>query len=315
MDTDHFAHIHTPRGCLPSQSPNIALAAAEPFNLTSFALSLLLVFRTNSSYARWLEARTLWGSLVNRCRNLIRQVLMFIPPEEMALRAALVRWTIAFPKSLKVHLREDKDITRVLQHILHPDELTVVAGSKHAPLAILQALSQLTQSAGLDSMSTSRLDINVEVMEDILGACERILRTPIPLSYTRYVIPCSGVLAFLLLGIDEIAIQLEEPFGILPLEAICETIKRNLEDLTSSEQSVQQVVDMASTHRPQAQATDASTASVPDFSNTRESVQEDTATSGPSYSWHSHTLDGNDVGHGWQVNSIPIREKSIDDYA
>lgn len=40
---------------------------------------------------------------------------MFIPPEEMALRAALVRWTIAFPKSLKVHLREDKDITRVLQ--------------------------------------------------------------------------------------------------------------------------------------------------------------------------------------------------------
>lgn len=73
-----------------------------------------------------------------------------------------------------------------LQHILHPDELTVVAGSKHAPLAILQALSQLTQSAGLDSMSTSRLDINVEVMEDILGACERILRTPIPLSYTRW---------------------------------------------------------------------------------------------------------------------------------
>lgn len=47
--------------------------------------------------------------------------------------------------------------------------------------------------------------------------------------YGRYVIPCSGVLAFLLLGIDEIAIQLEEPFGILPLEAICETIKRNLE--------------------------------------------------------------------------------------
>lgn len=88
-----------------------------------------------------------------------------------------------------------------------------------------------------------------------------------------------------------------------------------VQDLTSSEQSVQQVVDMASTHRPQAQATDASTASVPDFSNTRESVQEDTATSGPSYSWHSHTLDGNDVGHGWQVNSIPIREKSIDDYA
>ena len=30
----------------------------QVFNLTSFALSLLMVFRTNSSYARWWEART-----------------------------------------------------------------------------------------------------------------------------------------------------------------------------------------------------------------------------------------------------------------
>jgi predicted membrane chloride channel (bestrophin family) len=35
----------------------LTLASAEPQGLTSFALSLLLVFRTNSSYGRFDEAR------------------------------------------------------------------------------------------------------------------------------------------------------------------------------------------------------------------------------------------------------------------
>ncbi len=45
-----------------------------PFNLTTFALSLLLVFRTNSSYSRWWEARMIWGAVVNLSRNFGRQV-------------------------------------------------------------------------------------------------------------------------------------------------------------------------------------------------------------------------------------------------
>lgn len=32
-------------------------------------------------------------------------------------------------------------------------------------------------------------------------------------------IPASGIIAFLLLGIEEIGVQIEEPFGILPLGA------------------------------------------------------------------------------------------------
>jgi len=43
-------------------------------NLTAFALSLLLVFRTNSSYGRFVEARIMWGTLLNRTRDIARQV-------------------------------------------------------------------------------------------------------------------------------------------------------------------------------------------------------------------------------------------------
>lgn len=57
-----------------SQLPNIAESSDIPLPLTSFALSLMLVFRTNSSYGRWLEARMHWGSIVTYSRNFVRQV-------------------------------------------------------------------------------------------------------------------------------------------------------------------------------------------------------------------------------------------------
>ena len=49
------------------------MANNDPFNLTSFALSLLLVFRTNTSYARWWDARVTWGAVLSGSRDLIRQ--------------------------------------------------------------------------------------------------------------------------------------------------------------------------------------------------------------------------------------------------
>jgi hypothetical protein len=36
-------------------------------------------------------------------------------------------------------------------------------------------------------------------------------------------IPATTILAIFLFGIEELGIQIEEPFGILPLEALCDT--------------------------------------------------------------------------------------------
>jgi hypothetical protein len=41
-------------------------------------------------------------------------------------------------------------------------------------------------------------------------------------------IPLSVVITFLLLGIDEIGVQIEEPFGLLPLDDICDEIEGDL---------------------------------------------------------------------------------------
>jgi uncharacterized protein CbrC (UPF0167 family) len=44
------------------------------FSAITFALTLLLVFKTNSSYARWWEARKDVGQLVSLAHNIVRQV-------------------------------------------------------------------------------------------------------------------------------------------------------------------------------------------------------------------------------------------------
>ena len=46
---------------------------ATVHTLIGAALSLLLVFRTNSSYDRFWDGRKQWGGINNECRNLARQ--------------------------------------------------------------------------------------------------------------------------------------------------------------------------------------------------------------------------------------------------
>ena len=99
-------------------------------------------------------------------------------------------------------------------------------------------------------------------MVDSLGGCERILKTPIPMAYAIHLkqlllIYCLTlpfqvvtqlewwtaivvmVVSFTLFGIEAIGMEIENPFGRdyndLPLDTICETMKRNIDDLTKVE--------------------------------------------------------------------------------
>ena len=49
----------------------------QVYSLVGFALSLLLVFRTNTAYDRWWEGRKKWGELVNNTRNLSLKINAF----------------------------------------------------------------------------------------------------------------------------------------------------------------------------------------------------------------------------------------------
>lgn len=246
---------------IPPTWPSLTVEANQAFNLTSFALSLLLVFRTNESYSRWLEARKAWSGILVRTRDLVRMTSVWFP-DDPARKALLQRWAIAFVHCAMDHVREDCHLEPLLKRTLEQSEMEALMAAEHKPNFILRILTELIWAAGLQEGQCMRLDETLSFFEEQIGTCERLLKTPIPLSYTRHTsrflvlwlaflpfslwpacgwtsVPASGVISFLLLGIEEIGVQIEEPFGILPIEQICDTaedeIRRNINDNTVRE--------------------------------------------------------------------------------
>src|SRR5271168_3327835 len=60
-----------------------------PLSLFGSAIGIIVAFRNQSSYARWWEARTLWGALVNNSRSWGRQVTTVMMPLNDAEAAEL----------------------------------------------------------------------------------------------------------------------------------------------------------------------------------------------------------------------------------
>lgn len=243
-------------GILPDGFPTMAAnPSAQAFiSTTSIALSLLLVFRTNTSYARWDEARKMWGGLLNRSRDLMRQGVTMIPAGDTEAKKALARWTTAFSRVLRIHFQPEVTVDKELAHILEPEELEQLKKAPHRPVFALHCISQIIQNCGMDPIHQMNMSTNITFFQDVLGGCERLLRAPIPVSYTRHTarflflwltilpfslypnlgvwtIPVVFAVTGVLAGIEEIGVQCEEPFGILPLDVICNRIEA---DVTST---------------------------------------------------------------------------------
>lgn len=228
-----FTHENTTR----SQRYYIALL------LTSFAVGLLIVFRTNSSYARWWEARIVWGGMLGITRNIMRQCIAWFPEEEHDKLMAVARWTAVLTPLLKMHCRWQKDVQTQLQGRLLPHELAWICGVQHPPVMAATVLTQLIAAAKLPQMLQITVDQQLVQYVDSVAACERLQKQPIPVAYTRHTsrfllwwltgfpfaawssygwfTPCvTAVVTFLLLGVENIGIQIEEPFEVLPIESI-----------------------------------------------------------------------------------------------
>jgi putative membrane protein len=72
---------------------------------TSFALSLLMLFKTSSSYARWWECRILWGTGYIHIRQFMRLVIAYVGRDNPELVAPLYRWNCAWLPALAAFMR------------------------------------------------------------------------------------------------------------------------------------------------------------------------------------------------------------------
>jgi ion channel-forming bestrophin family protein len=239
-----------------SHAKNITVA----HSLLGFAISMLLVFRTNTAYERWWEGRKLWGALVNNSRNLAIKLNVLIPADDQHARTFFRQAIPLYAAALRRHLL--KDSTKfLLDENPHP-ELPELDTQPHLPNkladSMLKELHKLHQQKHINDIQLLMVNNEWQSFTDICGACERIKNTPIPFSYSAFIkkfiflyvitmplgfaitlsfftIPVTVFLFYVLASLELIAEEIEDPFGPdnndLPMEKMAENIRINVKDI------------------------------------------------------------------------------------
>lgn len=230
-----------------------------PFEFAGAALGVLLVFRTNAGYERWWEARKLWGGFVDRSRNLVVNALAY-GPRDQQWRQRVVRLTACYPHVVR-HCLRGEPLSADVVNLVGEATAAEIAAAAHGPSFVTLKLAELLREAcerwDMDRFAFLRIDRERGLLIDNYGGCERILNTPIPQAYSLkirhflllyflllpltllhrfdcfWLLPVVTMLiAYPLLSLDELGIELENPFSTknlshLPLESISATIERN----------------------------------------------------------------------------------------
>ena len=147
------------------------------FTLSSPALALLLVFRTNTSYARWVEARIAWGRIVSHSRNIMRQATLWIDMDDPAAQSALdeLRMCLwAFPRSLWAHVSDPRKEPRFRAEMvaeMGEEGAARVLEASNRPLRALQLLSVAMDRLPVDEKKRLEMDKSVILLSDALEVC------------------------------------------------------------------------------------------------------------------------------------------------
>lgn len=232
-------------------------------SIIGVALGLLLVFRTNASYDRYWEGRRTIGDIVSQCRDLGRQTAAFMGKD--AARVEQVgRFIVAYFVTVRRRLRHEREHPELVA-LLGEDEAAAVERASVPPLAVATRLSRLLVAAAddghLNEQHLCKLNTNITQLIDLWSDAERIHETPVPFAYAHhiklfltlfcftvpfalaqvaavYAVVGSAVVALALFGIDEIGVEIEDPFGYddndLPLDAIGARLESDVLSVTAS---------------------------------------------------------------------------------
>jgi putative membrane protein len=244
--------------------PSLALPIS-PFEYAGVIMGLILVFRVNAGYDRWWEARKLWGTVVNCSRNLAIIMFQYIRTSNRNEINYSLGLIVAMPYLMKNALR-GLTSTDEVKHLLDDETYGQLQEWQHKPNFIssklAELLSQMQEDGKLNQFSFLKAEELRETILDCQGACERILKTPMPfvmaiksrrfillfllilpvalVDYSVYINPIIVTLvAYALFSLDQIGVELQNPFSIdnlshLPLNDICNTIEKNIHEIEKS---------------------------------------------------------------------------------
>jgi putative membrane protein len=245
--------------------PSLAIPMA-PYEVVGVALGALLVLRTNAGYDRWWEGRKLWGGIINQSRNLVIQALSY-GPDDPDWRRRFVGWTAAFAHVTRRSLRNQRQLAE-LESLVGTAPAQRMTSVEHMPSAAALEIGQLLREGlemGMDRFAFIKAEEERAKLIDHIGGCERILKTPLPEAYSieirqfifvflvalpfgilvkvDWLTPVVTMLvAFPILALDEIGVELQNPFSALrlnhlPLDKICENLEKDLKALQIESES------------------------------------------------------------------------------
>ncbi len=223
-------------------------------------LSLLLIFRTNTAYDRFYSGRTAWGTLVNTSRNLAILYNAILPDSHREDRMFFARMISNFPIALKNHLRDSRNTDEL--DFDEDYESNQWLRADHLPAAIAGQIRNRTEELYRNKRISEAQHINLnaplQMLMEVAGICERIKSTPIPFSYSLFIklfitiyvsllpftiiepygymtIPVVMITSYVLIGLEMIGEEIEDPFGLerndLPLSQISQLIRVNVHEI------------------------------------------------------------------------------------
>jgi putative membrane protein len=176
-------YLHLPESSLVKNIPTM-------HSLLGFAISMLLVFRTNTAYDRWWEGRKLWGALVNNSRNLAVKLNSMLPADDEKDRSFFKKLIPLFADELSVYTYKMKEqgSRSILRRI---PEIPDFDTSKHVPnqvsMLMMNKINLLYRDGKLTGHQLLLLNNEIQSFLEVCGGCERIKNTPIPYSYSVFI--------------------------------------------------------------------------------------------------------------------------------
>ena len=188
----------------------------EPISLMGVAVAFYLGFKNEKAFARFWEARTLWGGIVNYSRSWANAVLSFIDVTggHQSARSRVERqlifrhlaWLHALTLNLRKRSPSSPDLSSYPRKLARPHtqpqqfhaalapyleaaELDEVLGHSNIPAQLLRSqgrqLRELAREGWLTPYYHAELTRLLEEMYNLQGACERIKNTPLPRQYAH----------------------------------------------------------------------------------------------------------------------------------
>jgi putative membrane protein len=193
-----------------------------------------------------------------------------------------VHWTAAFAHATRRSLRGERTLPEIAS-LVGEEEARRIAAADHMPVCVSHTIAGLLRRArdaqGLDDFAFLQLDRERTALIDDVGGCERILSAPLPVPYSIHIrqfvfvylvtlpvallytfgdyaggylltILSMILVAFPILSLDQIGVELEDPFsaqrlGHLPLDELTNKIEHNLRALLVEEPGTSVLKDAA----------------------------------------------------------------------